>query len=126
MNFRISRAGVHSPRMALLLARRYVGPTVKLRGPQQNIRGGKGNIQVTCSTDMALSPSALRQSITKKYHRVESAKGIRLFNNLPEGALVDMSLLGQEVVYTVGEVVHASGKPSNGLTILMEGGPCAD
>ena len=124
---RVPKAEIHPSNMAMQpLTRSNVVPSLRNPRPQPKFRSTRGSMQVLCASNLALSPSALRQSISKNSHRVATAKRISLLNKLPDTALIDMSILGQEVEYTEGEVVHAAGSPSNGLTILLEGETCTD
>jgi len=91
---------------------------------QRRTRGMKGCMQVMCASNTAMSPSAMRQSVSRNAHRVETAKRMGVFEKLPNSVLVDMSLLGQVENFTEGEVVQAAGRPSPGLSVLLEGGHC--
>jgi hypothetical protein len=80
------------------------------------------SMQVSCASNVATQrPSARKQSISRNAHRAERAKGVRPFQDLPEGALTDMSLLGKEEDFAEGEVLQAAARPSAGLLILLEG-----
>lgn len=79
------------------------------------------SMQVLCASSMALTPSAMRQSIAKNAHKVEEIKGIRVLEKLPQSVLSDLSVVGQEEEFAEGEVVQAARRPSPGLSILLEG-----